>query len=195
MMKRIILASGSPRRKMLLEWAEIPFEVIVSDADESFSPDMKPIDVAIQIAKVKNQAILNVDGFDITDKIIISADTIVVLDQNVIGKPVNRTDAISTLEKLSGRSHKVITAVCISSEDDEFSFFEETEVVFHTLSIAQIEHYVDTYKPYDKAGAYAIQEWIGVIGIKEIKGDFYNVMGLPVSSLIRTLNQRFFLQY
>jgi septum formation protein len=191
MMKKIILASGSPRRKMLLEWAEIPFEIMVSDADESFSPEKDPLDVALEIARNKNIAIANSEGLDRSGSIIISADTIVVLDQKVIGKPVNRDDAISILSKLSGRTHKVITAVCISSENDECLFHEETEVDFHPLTSSQIEHYVDTYKPYDKAGAYAIQEWIGVIGIKQIKGDFYNVMGLPVSSVIRTLNQRF----
>jgi septum formation protein len=191
-MKKIILASGSPRRKMLLEWAEIPFEIMVSDADESFSPEKDPLDVALEIARNKNRVIANVEGLDRSGSIIISADTIVVLDQKVIGKPINRDDAISILSKLSGQTHKVITAVCISSENDECLFHEETEVVFHPLTLSQIEHYVDTYKPYDKAGAYAIQEWIGVIGIKQIKGDFYNVMGLPVSSVIRTLNQRFF---
>ena len=176
---------------MLLEWAEIPFAVMISHADESFSPENNPVNVALEIAKIKNRAIVNMQGFIKSDHIVISADTIVVLDQKVIGKPIDRDDAISILSKLSGRKHTVITAVCISSDDREVLFHEETEVEFHVLTPSQIEHYVDAYQPYDKAGAYAIQEWIGVIGIKQIKGDFYNVMGLPVSSVIRTLNESF----
>lgn len=190
-MKKIILASGSPRRKMLLEWAEIEFDVIVSDADESFALGDEPVAVALQIAKKKNVAITQLPGIDLNHNIIISADTIVVLDQHVIGKPKDRQEAITILTQLSGRTHEVITAVCISTEGKEHLFHEVTEVVFHALTREQIEHYVDAYKPFDKAGAYAIQEWIGVIGIKQIKGDFYNVMGLPVSSVVRSLQESF----
>jgi septum formation protein len=192
-MKKIVLASGSPRRKMLLEWAEINFEVIVSDADESFSPLEDPIEVALKIAKKKNIATAMLPGMDISETIIVSADTIVVLDKKIIGKPKDRQEAIFFLSELSGRSHKVITAVCISTAEKEHLFHEVTEVAFHPITRMQIEHYVDTYKPYDKAGAYAIQEWIGVIGIKEIKGDFYNVMGLPVSKVVRSLQESFLL--
>ena len=190
-MKKIILASGSPRRKMLLEWAEIEFDVIVSDADESFALGDEPVAVALQIAKKKNVATTQLPGIDLNHNIIISADTIVVLDQHVIGKPKDRQEAITILTQLSGRTHEVITAVCISTEGKEHLFHEVTEVVFHALTREQIEHYVDAYKPFDKAGAYAIQEWIGVIGIKQIKGDFYNVMGLPVSSVVRSLQESF----
>lgn len=190
-MKKIILASGSPRRKMLLEWAEIKFDVIVSDADESFALGDDPVSVALQIAKKKNIATAQLPGIDLNQNIIISADTIVVLDQHVIGKPKDRQEAITILTQLSGRTHEVITAVCISTEGKEHLFHEVTEVVFHTLTREQIEHYVDDYKPFDKAGAYAIQEWIGVIGIKQIKGDFYNVMGLPVSAVVRSLQESF----
>lgn len=191
-MKKIILASGSPRRKMLLEWAEIKFEVVVSDADESFSPVDDPVSVAMQIAKKKNVATSLLPGANLTQNIIISADTIVVLDQKVIGKPKDRQDALEILSHLSGRTHEVITAVCIATEGKEHLFHEVTEVAFHELTIEQVEHYVDVYKPYDKAGSYAIQEWIGVIGIKQIKGDFYNVMGLPVSAVVRSLKDNFF---
>lgn len=176
---------------MLLEWAEIKFEVIVSDADESFSPGDDPVTVALQIAKKKNYATAILPGLDLSETIIISADTIVVLDQKVIGKPKDRNEAIAILSQLSGRTHEVITAVCISSAQKEHLFHEVTEVVFHEITPQQIEHYVDAYKPYDKAGAYAIQEWIGVIGIKQIKGDFYNVMGLPVSAVVRSLQESF----
>lgn len=177
---------------MLLEWAEIKFEVVVSDADESFSPMDDPVSVAMQIAKKKNVATSLLPGANLTQNIIISADTIVVLDQKVIGKPKDRQDALEILSHLSGRTHEVITAVCIATEGKEHLFHEVTEVAFHELTIEQVEHYVDVYKPYDKAGSYAIQEWIGVIGIKQIKGDFYNVMGLPVSAVVRSLKDNFF---
>lgn len=191
-MKKIILASGSPRRKMLLEWAEIAFDVVVSDADESFDPTMDPADVAISIAQKKNQAVVGLGQIDLNTSIVISADTIVVLNGDVIGKPIDRIDAIEILGRLSGQTHQVITAVCIRDNHKEMVFHDTTQVGFHPLSEEQILHYVDTYKPYDKAGAYAIQEWIGVVGIKNIEGDFYNVMGLPVSRLLQTLKSNFF---
>jgi septum formation protein len=122
---------------------------------------------------------------------IIAADTVVVLDQKIIGKPSNKQEAIDSLLSLSGQTHKVITGVVLLHQDKELSFSETTLVEFHTLTLEQIEFYVDQYKPYDKAGAYAIQEWIGVIGIQSIEGDFYNVMGLPVSRLVHTLKESF----
>jgi septum formation protein len=190
-MKRIILASGSPRRKMLLDWAELKFEVIVSDADETFSSDLDPAEVAIAIAKKKNQAVVALLNNEIADAIVISADTIVVLNNEIIGKPLDRNDALGIIKKLSGQSHQVITAVNIRDEEQDISFHDITEVVFHELADEQIMHYVDNYKPYDKAGAYAIQEWIGVVGIQSIRGDFYNVMGLPVSRVLKSLKEDF----
>ena len=190
-MKKIILASGSPRRKMLLEWAEIDFEVMVSDADESFDEGLAPELVAMQIASKKNQAVADQISDSLDDFILIAADTIVVLNGEIIGKPENRDHAIGILKKLSGKTHEVITAVEIKSSKKTETFFDRTQVAFHDIEDAQIEHYVDQYKPYDKAGAYAIQEWIGVIGIKNIQGDFYNVMGLPVSRVVQTLKQSF----
>lgn len=190
-MKKIILASGSPRRKMLLEWAEIDFEVMVSDADESFDEGLAPELVAMQIASKKNQAVADQISDSLDDFILIAADTIVVLNGEIIGKPENRDHAIGILKKLSGNTHEVITAVEIKSPKKTEAFFDRTQVAFHDIEDAQIEHYVDQYKPYDKAGAYAIQEWIGVIGIKNIQGDFYNVMGLPVSRVVQMLKQSF----
>ena len=190
-MKRIILASGSPRRKMLLDWAELKFEVIVSDADETFSSELDPAEVAIAIAQKKNQAVVAHLNNDIADAIVISADTIVVLNNEIIGKPLDRNDALGIIKKLSGQSHQVITAVNIRDEEQDISFHDTTEVVFHELAHEQIMHYVDNYKPYDKAGAYAIQEWIGVVGIQSIRGDFYNVMGLPVSRVLKSLKEDF----
>ena len=186
-MKKIILASQSPRRKQLLEWAEIPFEIDIPDIDERFPPGLDPEAVAIHIARNK---VLAVQEKRRSNEIILAADTIVVLGDNIIGKPVHREDAVSILLALSGEVHKVITAVAIRQDAKEVAFADTTEVEFHRLSVGEIEFYVDKYKPYDKAGAYAIQEWIGVVGIKSIQGDFYNVMGLPVSRVVREL-QRF----
>ena len=120
---------------------------------------------------------------------IIAADTIVVCNDRIIGKPKDREDAISILEELSGNTHKVITAVILLNGTEETAFADTTAVSFHNLTKEQIIFYVDKYKPYDKAGAYAIQEWIGVVGIKSIEGDFYNVMGLPVSRVVRELEK------
>lgn len=188
-MNKIILASGSPRRKQLLEWAEIKFEVIVSATDETYPEDLSVSETAIHIALNKAHAVKNVleEKTNSDAYTILSADTIVVLKNEIIGKPTDRKDAIKILSALSGNKHCVITGVCILSGNKKIEFAEETEVEFHTLSLSQIEYYVDQYKPYDKAGAYAIQEWIGVVGVKSIRGDFYNVMGLPVSKVIREL--------
>ncbi|HMU57574.1 MAG TPA: Maf family protein, partial [Chitinophagaceae bacterium] len=144
-MNPIILASQSPRRKQLLEWAEVPFEIIVKDTSEDFPPGMKPEEVAVHIARNKAMAVQHdVPG----DKVVMAADTIVVLGDNIIGKPVHREDAVSILLALSGEKHRVITGVVIRKGDDEISFADVTEVAFHHLTIEQIEFYVDKYKPY-----------------------------------------------
>lgn len=191
-MNKIILASASPRRKQLLELAEIPFEVIVSETDESYPENLSSSQIAIHIAQ--NKALFvqtNLIPQYLGDvQTIIAADTIVVLGNKIIGKPKDRKEAIEILSNLSGKIHTVITGICILSVNKKKCFAEETEVEFHPLSLSQIEYYVDHYKPYDKAGAYAIQEWIGVIGIKSIKGDFYNVMGLPVSRVVKELGEK-----
>ena len=188
-MDKIILASGSPRRKQLLELAEISFEVMVSETDEAYPPGLSPAETAIYIATNKALAVQKkiITVSNDNGHTIIGADTVVVLQDEVIGKPSDRKNAIAILTKLSGKIHKVITGVCILSGSNKNVFAEETEVEFHKLSSSQIEYYVDNYEPYDKAGAYAIQEWIGAIGIKSIRGDFYNVMGLPVSRVVKFL--------
>ena len=184
----IILASQSPRRRQLLEWAEIPFEIMVKETDESYPEDLSMDLIAIHIARnkalaVKEQMIQQVN------KTIIAADTIVVLNNEVIGKPKDRQDAIKILSNLSGQIHHVVTGVVILSSTKEIAFADTTEVAFHHLEEKEIIFYVDKYRPYDKAGAYAIQEWIGVIGIKSVNGDFYNVMGLPVSRVVQALEK------
>lgn len=182
----IILASQSPRRKQLLEWAEVPFEIVVADTDEDFPPGLHPEEIAVYIARNKALAVQEQRN---NGEIILAADTIVVLNEHIIGKPVHREEAITILMALSGEKHQVITGVVIRQGDKEISFADRTDVQFHDLTEKQIEFYVDKYKPYDKAGAYAIQEWIGVVGIKSISGDFYNVMGLPVSRVVRELKK------
>jgi septum formation protein len=189
-MNGFILASQSPRRKQLLAWADLQFDIIVSAADEDFPLDMEVQDVPVYIAKNKALAVQEKIKNELPvhkGKWIIAADTIVVLDNEIIGKPVDREDAIAILKKLSGKTHRVITGVYLMNDTDTRFFSETTLVHFHPLTLAQIAYYIDQYQPYDKAGAYGIQDWIGVIGIKGIEGDFYNVMGLPVSKLLSYL--------
>ncbi|MBC7902162.1 MAG: septum formation protein Maf [Gemmatimonadaceae bacterium] len=184
-MIEVVLASQSPRRKQLLEWAEVPFEIIVKETDEKFPSEMQTDEVPVFIARNKALA---VQALVRDERPVLAADTVVVLHNRIIGKPVDRDDAISILKDLSGQEHEVITGVVILYKGREIAFSDSTKVVFHPLSEEQIIFYVDKYRPYDKAGAYAIQEWIGVTGIKSVSGDFYNVMGLPVSRVIHALS-------
>lgn len=186
MTERIVLASGSPRRKQLLEWAEVNFEVIVADTPETYPAGLPVGLVPVHIARNKALAVKKRLS---SDRIVLAADTVVVLDGDIIGKPRDREDAVRILTRLAGNQHEVITGVILSKGDEEVAFADSTAVFFHPLTKEQIENYVDKYKPYDKAGAYAIQEWIGVVGIKGIEGDFYNVMGLPVSRVVQELEQ------
>jgi septum formation protein len=182
-MQKIILASQSPRRKALLELAEIDFDIVVANTDESYPPALSFKETAIYIAKQKAIEVAK----NYKNNIILAADTIVVCNNKIIGKPLDEENAIEILSELSGNSHQVITGVCISSSTKEIVFADVTTVYFHPITLNQIIHYVTKYKPFDKAGAYAIQEWIGAIGIKKIEGDFYNVMGLPLSRVVIAL--------
>jgi septum formation protein len=183
-MDRIILASASPRRKQLLEWAEVPFEVIPSDSDELVPDKLLVYEIPVFLASQKAAIVRKKTT---SERIILAADTIVVLDKQMLGKPADKSDAIRMLLLLSGQVHEVITGVALTNAKKEILFAETTRVRFHSLTQNEIEHYVDHYRPYDKAGAYAIQEWIGVTGIHSIDGDFYNVMGLPVSRVLQEL--------
>ena len=185
-MDKIILASQSPRRKQLLEWAEVPFEIVIKETEESYPGGLKVDEVAVHIARNKALAVQDIV---VPGSVILAADTIVVLNERIIGKPKSREDALSILHDLSGNKHAVITGVVIRQHEKEIAFADTTDVYFNELTHGQIEFYVDKYKPFDKAGAYAIQEWIGVIGIKSVNGDFYNVMGLPVSRVVRELTK------
>jgi septum formation protein len=184
MTQTIVLASGSPRRKQLLEWAEVNFEVLVKETAETYPPGLSVAEVPVHIALNKALA---VKGQVAPDRVILAADTVVVLGDEIIGKPKDREDAVNILSKLSGQRHEVITGVVLLRGEEEVSFFDRTSVWFYDLGREELQRYVDRYRPYDKAGAYAIQEWIGVVGIKGIEGDFYNVMGLPVSRVVRAL--------
>lgn len=191
-MKKIILASASPRRSQLLQTAGIEFETIIAPTDENYPNHLSPEEIALHISlnkALEAQKKIASQATNVHAQTILAADTIVVLEDRIIGKPADRDDAVKTLSDLSGKTHKVITGVTILSAGKSISFTEETEVAFFELSAEQIAYYVDHFKPYDKAGAYAIQEWIGVIGIRFIKGDFYNVMGLPVSRVIKELEK------
>jgi septum formation protein len=186
-MSGYILASQSPRRKQLLACADIEFDIMVSEAAEDFPAEMDVQDVPVHIAQKKAIAVQKKIKLEFPihqGKWIIAADTIVVLENEIIGKPTDRANAISILQKLSGKTHRVITGVYILNDLESRYFSETTLVHFHPLTLSQIEYYVDQYEPYDKAGAYGIQDWIGVVGIRGIEGDFYNVMGLPVSKLL-----------
>ena len=189
----IILASQSPRRKQLLEWAEIAFDVVIKSTDESYPVTLPTIDIPVHIARQKALAVREYikTGYHIKhqQQLILAADTVVVLEDRIIGKPTGRQDAIDTLKALSGKLHSVITGVVILHNNKEIAFADLTNVWFNELTEEQIIFYVDKYQPYDKAGAYAIQEWIGVVGIKSIEGDFYNVMGLPVSRVVQALQE------
>lgn len=185
-MTQIILASQSPRRQQLLQQAGIGFKVIVPSTDETYPAGISATDVALHIALQKAEKVLQQNsGHEALP--IVAADTVVVLNDTIIGKPVDRQHAIQILNNLSGKTHQVITGVAIFYQNNKILFAEVTEVEFYEMDEADIIFYVDTCKPYDKAGAYAIQEWIGITAIKSIRGDFYNVMGLPVSRLLREL--------
>ncbi len=184
--KEVILASASPRRRELMAGAGIPFRLADPyEVEETFPAGMDPHAVPQFLAELKSNAYPH--PLD-PQQILITADTIVLLDGRVIGKPADRDDALAMLGSLSGRTHEVITAVTLRSAARTESFSAHSHVRFRTLSAEEITHYVDTFQPYDKAGSYGIQEWIGYIGIEAIDGSFYNVMGLPIQLLYRRLS-------
>ncbi|MCD6062917.1 MAG: Septum formation protein Maf [Flavipsychrobacter sp.] len=168
-----------------MEAAELDFEIIITDVDETNPPGMPGHLVPEHLAKKKAAAIEE----RVHDAIIIAADTVVLLDDEILGKPTSEENAIEILLKLTGRQHEVVTGVCMQKGDKQIGFSVTTEVYFRKLTEEQIRHYVKNYKPFDKAGAYAIQEWIGMVGIEKINGDYYNVMGLPIGEVVIALKQ------
>ncbi|PLX20818.1 MAG: septum formation protein Maf [Salinivirgaceae bacterium] len=183
--KKYILGSKSPRRKSLLEELGLKFSIETHNTDESYPSNLRPYEVAEYIAEQKAKAFANPDK----NTIIITADTIVSLGDEILGKPIDNKDGYKMLRKLSDESHHVTTGVCIRTIDSFHIFHSQTEVVFDVLTDEIINKYLEISKPYDKAGAYGIQEWFGMIAVKEIKGSFYNVMGLPIHKLYNELNK------
>ena len=183
----IILASNSPRRKELLTILGLNFESkTIPGIDESYPKELKGEEIPIHIATKKAsvyQTLIN------NNELVITADTIVYVDGEVLGKPKDQADANRMLKLLSGRSHEVITGVCILTRDNQQNFAVTTNVTFDTLSEDEINFYVEKYKPYDKAGAYGIQEWIGLVGVSKLEGSYFNVMGLPVQRLYKELKK------
>ncbi len=181
----IILASASPRRKQLLEEMGLRFRVEPKHIDEVFPDDLNPVEAAEFLSRIKADAFTKDDLHDNT--LIIASDTVVTLDGEILGKPAGKAEAIEILQQLSGKTHEVITGVTIKALDKQHTFSVTTSVVFKTLSLQEINHYIDTFKPFDKAGAYGIQEWIGHVAIERIDGSYFNVMGLPTHSLYEEL--------
>ncbi len=182
---QITLASNSPRRKELLSGLNLDYKVkILPDIDETYPDTLKGEDIPLYIARKKAEAYKSIMS---KNELIITADTIVYTDGEVLGKPKDEADARRMLHALSGRSHQVITGVCITTSRFQRSFASVTEVTFDTLTDEEIDFYISTYSPMDKAGAYGIQEWIGFIGVSKLNGSYFNVMGLPVQRLYREL--------
>ena len=184
---KIFLASKSPRRSELLAQAGIPFEIFTKDVEEIYPNDLNVYRVPEFLAKLKADASVEVLNTDLN--IIISADSVVICNEEIIGKPKDYDDAKTIIAKLSNNWHTVVTGVCIKSISKEVVFSERAEVLFYPLSSAEINYYVETFKPLDKAGAYGIQDWIGLCKVKEIKGNFSNIMGLPMSKLYHELER------
>ena len=182
---RIILASNSPRRKELLAGIDIPFEVrVLQDIDESYPADLPTKEIAGYISRKKADAYRQTMA---ADELVITADTIVVLGQEVMGKPKDAAEAHRMLRDLSGKTHQVITGVTLTTLTRQKSFSVETDVTFKQLTDEEIDYYVTHYRPFDKAGAYGIQEWIGHIGVTALHGSYFNVMGLPVQRIYEAL--------
>ena len=184
---KLILASNSPRRKELLAGLEYPFEVrVMSDIDERYPETLQGEEIPLYISAQKAKAYLPTLA---ADELLITADTVVMLEGRVLGKPHDREDAIRMLTDLSGRTHEVITGVTLATVESQKSFASVSRVTFASLHPDDIIHYVDHYRPFDKAGAYGIQEWIGFIGVTRIEGSYFNVMGLPVQRLYEELRR------
>jgi nucleoside triphosphate pyrophosphatase len=180
----IILASKSPRRQKLLKELGFDFDIITKGIEEIYSPELKREQVAIFLSELKASAF---NSELKKNDLVITSDTIVCLEDEIIGKPTDREDSIKMLGKLSGKKHEVITAVTLLSNQKQHTFYDVTEVYFKSLTMSEIEYYIDNYQPFDKAGSYGIQEWIGYVAIEKINGSYFNVMGLPVQKLYKEL--------
>jgi septum formation protein len=184
---KIILASRSPRRRQLLQELGLEFTSVHAEVDESIPAGMDPDQIAIFLAEKKADHFSDMLGEPAN--IIITADTLVLIGGDILGKPADKEEAMRMLEKLSGKMHQVITGICMRSHDKSISFTSWTNVFFKELSADEIDYYIDNFHPYDKAGAYGAQEWIGYIGISRLEGSYFNVMGLPIDRLYEELKQ------
>jgi len=183
---QIILASKSPRRQNLLKELNIDFSIVTKEVEEVYPDNLVKEDIPVYLAQIKASAFSG----DIADNtLIITADTIVWVDNTILGKPENYDDAFKMLQTLSGNVHTVYTGVCIKTKEKTEIFYAKTDVFFKNLSNDEIEYYLKKYKPFDKAGSYGIQEWIGYVGIEKINGSYFNVMGLPVQMLYEKLKE------
>ena len=180
-----VLASGSPRRKELFERLQLNFNIRKPDVEEFFPPHFSATEAVVFLAGIKNNAV----AIEADDEIIVSSDTVVAWENKILEKPKNAQEAFAMLRLLSNNKHFVHTAVCVRSKSQRLSFFDTTEVKFRPLSELEIQHYIDNFKPYDKAGAYGAQDWLGLMGIERLKGCFYNVMGFPVSKFYSEFNK------
>lgn len=181
--KKIILASGSPRRHQFLKDLGLEFEIRLREVDESYPEELQGKDIAVYISEKKASAFDNLED----DEVLITSDTIVWINDKALGKPVDKDDAKNMLRELSGKMHEVITAFTLKRSNSITSDFSSTKVFFNELSDEEINYYVDNFKPFDKAGSYGIQEWIGLIGINKIEGSYNNVVGLPVDLVYKAL--------
>ena len=180
-----MLASASPRRQYLLKELGLDFEICTTNVKEEYPSGLDPREIAIYLAELKAASF---DTARMNQKaILIAADTIVVLGNEILGKPANHVEAVIMLQKLSGNKHDVITAVCLKSRKKKKTFHVQSSVYFKELNLEEIEYYIRNFQPFDKAGGYGVQEWIGYIGISKIEGSFFNIMGLPVKELYEEL--------
>ncbi|UUV22842.1 Maf family nucleotide pyrophosphatase [Paenimyroides aestuarii] len=180
---QIILASNSPRRKQFLTDLGLTFTINPANVNEAYPSHLKGKDIALYIAQQKASVFNNLQA----NELVITCDTIVWIDGVALGKPENSADAKQMLQQLSGKTHEVISAVCIKSNQKEQLFYDVTKVSFNTLNPSDIAYYVETFQPFDKAGSYGIQEWIGLVGIEKINGSYTNVVGMPMEKLYKEL--------
>lgn len=183
---KLILASTSPRRQQLMQDAGLSFQIRIKNTEETYPKELDQFKVPAYLSKLKAAPFRDELR---ENELLITADTVVCLDSEILGKPINREHALETLRKLSGNKHTVVTGVCLTTTQKQYCFSTFTDVYFRALSEDEIVYYVDTFQPFDKAGAYGIQEWIGYVGIERIDGSFYNVMGLPIQQLYNILKK------
>lgn len=182
--KQLVLGSKSPRRKELLEGLGFDFIIRTKDTDESYPSNLTTEEVPIYISNLKAEALLEELK---ENEILICSDTVVVIENEILGKPKDGNDAFQMLQKLSDKTHQVITGVVIQSKEKKVAFNVTTDVTFKQLSNEEINYYIENYQPFDKAGAYGIQEWIGYMGVKELKGSYFNVVGLPTHEVYEAI--------